>query len=401
VTALYLYDDALARSFEPFALTRPFGEMRAGIALGRARWERAVDGSAAAGFIGAEQLRDFEESGAPPAAGEIRAGSIVANSRCIVPLGWSAHEADVWTCDGQVAAVRLGSALGTGGGELGDGSRPLESLRASGTRVVDIPGRWIRAVWELVTQLVPQLHEDIEALGPHLSCATPAGAIVIGAGQLFVETGANVEPQVVFDVTSGPVLVRRGATVRAFTRLVGPCAVLENASVLGDRVNACSIGEHSVIRGELSETVVLGHSNKGHDGFVGHSYLGRWVNLGAGTITSNLKNTYGSVQLWTPTGMQNTGASKLGSLIGDHAKTGIGTRLTTGTVVGAGSNVFGSETPPKYIPPFSWVDGESMTEFRLSKFLDIATRVMSRRSVALSDRARRQLSASHAKSRSL
>lgn len=397
MTQLYLYDDAIARSFEPFALTRPFGEMRAGIALGRARWERAMDG-AAAGFIGAVHLREFEETGAPSAAGDIRAGSIIANSRCLVPLGWSAPDADVWTCDGAIAAVRIANAMS--GAELGDGARALESLRASGTRVVDIPGRWVQHVWELVTQLVPQLHEDIEALGPHLTCAMPAGAIVVGGDGVYVENGAIVEPQVVFDVTSGPVLVRRGAHVRAFTRLVGPCAVLENANVLGDRVNGCSIGEWSVVRGEISETIVLGYSNKGHEGFVGHSYLGRWVNLGAGTITSNLKNTYGSVQLWTPSGIRDTGANKLGTLLGDHAKTGIGTRLTTGTVVGAGANVFGSGIPPKYVPPFSWLDGEQVTEFRLPKFLDIASRVMSRRSVALSERARRQLSASHAKSRS-
>jgi UDP-N-acetylglucosamine diphosphorylase/glucosamine-1-phosphate N-acetyltransferase len=397
VTQLYLYDDALARSFEPFALTRPFGEMRAGIALGRARWERALDASAA-GFVSAAHLRDFDEAGAPPAAGDIRAGSILANSRCLVPLGWSAHDADVWTCDGRIAAVRL--ATGMSGAELGDGERALESVRAAGMRVLDIPGRWVEHVWELVTQLVAMLREDIDALGPHLACTRPAGAIVIGDGGVYIENGANVEPQVVFDVTGGPVLVRRGANVRAFTRLVGPCAVLENASVLGDRVSACSIGEGSVVRGEISETVVLGHSNKGHEGFVGHSYLGRWVNLGAGTITSNLKNTYGSVQLWTPAGMSDTGASKLGSMIGDHAKTGIGTRLTTGTIIGAGANVFGSEMPPKYVPPFSWMDGKQMSEFRLSKFLEIATRAMSRRAVTLSERGRRQLSASHARSRS-
>jgi UDP-N-acetylglucosamine diphosphorylase/glucosamine-1-phosphate N-acetyltransferase len=397
VTSLYLYDDALARSFEPFALTRPFGEMRAGIALGRARWARALDATAA-GFVGAEHLRDFDEAGAPPSAGEIRAGSIIANSRCIVPVGWSAPDADVWTCDGEIAAVRIAAALPAGA--LDDGARALESLRGAGTRVVDIPGRWVRAVWELVTQLVTQLREDIDAVGPHLTCVMPAGAIVIGDAHLYVEQGATIEPQVVFDLANGPVLVRKGAYVRAFTRLVGPCAVLENASVIGDRVHGCSIGEFAVIRGEISETVVLGHSNKGHDGFVGHSYLGRWVNLGAGTITSNLKNTYGSVQLWTPTGMRDTGVNKLGSLLGDHAKSGIGTRLTTGSVIGAGANVFGSEMPPKYVPPFSWVDGKSITEFRLPKFLEIATRVMSRRSVEMSERTRRQLGASHAKSRS-
>ena len=120
--------------------------------------------------------------------------------------------------------------------------------------------------------------------------------------------------------------------MRAFTRLVGPCASRENASVLGDRVRACSIGEVSKVRGEISETVVLGHANKGHDGFVGHSYLGRWVNLGAGTITSNSRTRTAPVQLWTPAGMRDTGACKSSArMFGDHVKTGIGTRLTTGT----------------------------------------------------------------------
>jgi UDP-N-acetylglucosamine diphosphorylase/glucosamine-1-phosphate N-acetyltransferase len=397
MTDLVLYDDAIARGFEPFALTRPFGEMRAGIALVRARWEGAM-GCAAAGAVVAEHLRDFEEPAAPCAVREARAGAIVANTRCIVPLGWSAPDADVWTCDGQIAAVRLGAAVRDDA--LNYGAVALEELKAAGSSVVDIPGRWIGAVWELITSLLPQLREDIDGAGPQLSCAVPDGAIVLGRERVFVEHGAIVEPQVVFDATNGPVLVRAGAQVRAFTRLVGPCAVLANAVVLGDRVHGCSIGEHSVVRGEISETIVLGQSNKGHDGFVGHSYLGRWVNLGAGTITSNLKNTYGTVQLWTPAGMLDTGASKIGSLIGDHAKTGIGTRLTTGSVIGAGASVFGAQMPPKYVPPFSWGEGASLEEFRLPKFLEIAERVMSRRSVALSERARRQLSASHTKSRS-
>jgi UDP-N-acetylglucosamine diphosphorylase / glucose-1-phosphate thymidylyltransferase / UDP-N-acetylgalactosamine diphosphorylase / glucosamine-1-phosphate N-acetyltransferase / galactosamine-1-phosphate N-acetyltransferase len=396
VTAFYLYDDALARGFAPFALTRPFGEMRAGIALVRHRWEHAF-GAPAAGALVAAHLRDFEEAGAPPAAAAVPAGAIVANSRCIVPLGWMAGDADAWSCDGQLAAVRLAQPLDAAA--LDDGAVALESLRASGARVAEIPGRWVNAVWELITQLLPQLREDIAAVGPALACARPEGAIVIGAGAVHVERGAAVEPQVVFDVTNGPVLVRTGASVRAFTRLVGPCAVLQGARVLGDRVHACSIGEMSVVHGEISETVILGHSNKGHDGFVGHSYLGRWVNLGAGTITSNLKNTYGTVHLWTPAGMRDTGTTKLGSLLGDHVKTGIGTRLTTGSVVGAGSNIFGSVMPPKHVPPFSWGEGAQLDEYRLAKFLEIATRAMARRSIELGERGRRQLSAAHAKSR--
>ena len=140
---------------------------------------------------------------------------------------------------------------------------------------------------------------------------------------------------------------------------------------------------------------MIGYANKGHDGFVGHSYMGRWVNLGAGTITSNLKNTYGSVTLWTPGGMRDTGMQFLGTLFGDHAKTGIGTCLTTGTVLGAAANVYGGQTPPKAVPPFAWGSAPPYSVYRLDKFLEVVERVMARRQVKLTDRGRQQLAAAH------
>jgi hypothetical protein len=115
------------------------------------------------------------------------------------------------------------------------------------------------------------------------------------------------------------------------------------------------------------------------------------VNLGAGTVTSNLKNTYGTVTLWTPEGARDTGAQKLGTLFGDHVKTGIGLRITTGTVLGAGSNVFGGDMPLKYVAPFSWGEGRSLGTFQLDKFLEVARRAMSRRQVTLGERGCRQL----------
>jgi len=119
--------------------------------------------------------------------------------------------------------------------------------------------------------------------------------------------------------------------------------------------------------------------------------IGRWVNLGAGTITSNLKNTYGPVHLWTPDGTRDTGMQFLGTLFGDHAKTGIGVRLTTGCVLGAGANVFGSVIPPKAVAPFSWGEAGSFEPYHLDKFLEAAERMMARRDVALEDGMRTQL----------
>jgi hypothetical protein len=146
----------------------------------------------------------------------------------------------------------------------------------------------------------------------------------------------------------------------------------------------------------VSTTIFLGHANKSHDGFVGHSYLGRWTNLGASTVTSNLKNTYGSVAIWSPRGMRDTGMQFLGTFFGDHAKTAIGTRLTTGSVVGTGANVFVPLMTPKVISPFSWGGTPDAPTYDLDRFLGVAERVMSRRHVALSDRARRWLTAAHA-----
>jgi hypothetical protein len=139
------------------------------------------------------------------------------------------------------------------------------------------------------------------------------------------------------------------------------------------------------VRGEISSSVFLGYSNKGHEGFVGHSVVGRWANLGAGTTTSNLKNTYGPVRLDLAGERVETGRQFLGTLFGDHAKVAIGTQFNTGTIVGVGANVFGTGRPPKFVPPFAWGDAGVCS---LDGFLAIAERVLPRRNVTVTDQVR-------------
>lgn len=397
MTALYLLDDAVANGFMPFALTRPVSELRAGAMLIRERWERAF-GARAAGIVAAPHLADFEEAGAPPVVPSIPEGAIVANSRCLVPLGWSDSASDVWRCGDEIAAVRLHREVDAA--ELTEANLMLAQLARRG-RESAVPGRWLAAVWDLVTTLPSQLTEDIVHIGPTLTCMAPDATSRIGSHEVYIEKGAVVEPFVVFDANAGPILVRAGATIRSFTRLVGPCVIDGGTTILGDRVSGCSIGSGCMIRGEISETIVIGNANKAHDGFVGHSVLGRWVNLGAGTTTSNLKNTYGSVAIATPSGLRDTGQIKLGTFFGDHVKTGIGLRLTTGTVIGAGSSIHGAAMPPKSIPPFSWGEGNSLDCYDLARFLKTAERAMARRGVTLGERTRRQLAAAHAIGRGL
>jgi len=183
--------------------------------------------------------------------------------------------------------------------------------------------------------------------------------------------------------------------VQAFTRVIGPCYVGRDSVVTADRIAGSSIGDSCRVHGELSTSIFIGYANKGHAGFVGHSVLGRWVNLGAGTITSNLKNTYGTVALWTPDGVRDSGLQFLGTLFGDHAKTGIGLRLTTGCVLGAGVNVFDA-MPPKVVAPFSWGARAPYDVFNATKFVQTAERMMARRGVVLDEGSRLWWSRVHA-----
>ena len=392
MTGVVLYDDARARRFEPFALTRPVGELRAGALLVRERWER-VTGSPVLGFIGAPHLAEFEEPDAPGALAEAPAGALLANARFAPAIGGVVPGASAYQSDGRLTAVRLTRTIAPQ--ELREGQTPLEELPRDNGRAAELPGWWIDEVWHLLRRLGVMLGADIPVLGADLRAIGRDEALIVGSHPVFAEEGATIEPQAFFDVTLGPVLVRRGATVQSFTRVVGPCFIGEASDVMSDRVAGCSIGPHCKVHGEISATVLLGYANKGHDGFVGHSYLGQWVNLGAGTTTSNMKNTYGTVSLWTPDGVRDTGMLFLGTLFGDHAKTGINLPLTTGTVIGAGANVVG-RMPPKVVAPFAWGERGTFAAFRLDKFLEVAERAMARRSVTLGARAKRQLAASYA-----
>jgi UDP-N-acetylglucosamine diphosphorylase/glucosamine-1-phosphate N-acetyltransferase len=303
--------------------------------------------------------------------------------------------AKAWQCDGRIAAVVLAREVSVD--ELRTGRITLESLVPPGAGIgaADVTGVWIDHVWDFIASLTTLLTQDIL----HLS-ADMKPAKVDGSGgkkpPVFVEPDAAIETHTYFDTHAGPVYVARGASVQAFTRIVGPCYIGAESQVLGERIAAASIGDVCKVHGEVNSIVMLGHANKGHDGFVGHSYLGRWVNLGAGTITSNLKNTYGPVHLWTPSGERDTGMQFLGTMFGDHAKTAIGTRLVTGCVLGAGANVFGSAMMPKVVAPFAWGETGSFQTYRVDKFLESVERMMARREQFLRAGMRAQLERAHA-----
>jgi UDP-N-acetylglucosamine diphosphorylase/glucosamine-1-phosphate N-acetyltransferase len=253
---------------------------------------------------------------------------------------------------------------------------------------VEVNATLLSYTWELVSHNPGQIGADFERSkqGGRIDGEVDERAVIYNARAVHVSQGARIDAGVVLDARSGPIFVGPGARVFSNTRVEGPCALLEDTSLVGGRFSGgCTFGPCCRIGGEVEQSVFQGHANKYHEGFVGHSYVGEWVNLGALTTTSDLKNTYGNVSVIVEGQAVQTNLMKVGSLVGDFAKTGIGTLLDTGAVLGFSANVFGGRgVLPKYVPCFVWGDGESFETYIPQRAVATARVVMERRGVTLS-----------------
>jgi UDP-N-acetylglucosamine diphosphorylase/glucosamine-1-phosphate N-acetyltransferase len=205
---------------------------------------------------------------------------------------------------------------------------------------------------------------------------------------LFIEEGAEVEFSTI-NTKTGKIYIGKNAEVMEGCNLRGPIALCEGSKFnLGAKIyGATTVGPHSKVGGEVSNIIIFGYSNKGHDGFVGNSVIGEWCNLGADTNSSNLKNNYGNVKLWNyrTKDFQDTGLQFAGLIMGDHSKTAINTQLNTGTVIGVASNIFREGFPPNLIENFSWGGLKDDERFKLDKAYEVAEKVMARRKMPLTD----------------
>lgn len=373
---LILFDDRVARDWRPLSLTRPVGELLFGTASLRARAEHAYRATGV-GHITADRLRDYDEPWAAPVLDpEPRSDDeprVFLLSRFVPDPAGLPDEGAVLSAGDRVVGVVV---------PPGEPAPPPEffvepDAHAPDLRRVEVPGTILDRVWDLVTRNADRIRQDLQD-ADHAAIARDVHHL--GAGPVSVGEGVQIAPGVVLDTRDGPIRLDDDVTVHPFTRLVGPAYVGPGSALLGGPFEAVSIGPVCKVHGEIEETVVLGFSNKAHDGFLGHAYAGMWVNLGALTTNSDLKNNYGTVRVWTPDGEVDTGERKIGCFLGDHVKTAIGTLLNTGTVVEAGANVFGG-MPPRYLPPFSW--GEASTVYEIDRFMDTARTVMGRRDVEL------------------
>ena len=391
VMRVCLFEDHLVADLEPLTLTRPAFDLLCGTSSLAAKQRRYL-GRSDLRVLLRPHLAKWWHTQAPeiPLADSewLRAApTVFVNARWLPPAGTFGKD--------------LSSRAGMVGDELAYAVVDPDRLASFSCDAVDdsiemwkavLPrceagGQLFRFLWEAVDHNGAQISTDFESDNP---TGTVTGALpaVVGPTDLVrVHPTARVDPMVVADTTQGPVVIAEGAVIGAFTRLEGPCYVGPRSQVHGAKIRAgTTIGPECRIGGEVEASIVQGFSNKHHDGFLGHAYLGAWVNLGAGTQNSDLRNDYGPVTVTVNGRVVHTGRTKVGCYLGDHTKTALGTLLNTGTNAGAFCNLLPGSLLPKYVPSFASCWNGTMTDRAdLWGLLQTAGKVMRRRGCAFTD----------------
>jgi UDP-N-acetylglucosamine diphosphorylase/glucosamine-1-phosphate N-acetyltransferase len=282
-----------------------------------------------------------------------------------------------------VAARVSGDRLQKLSGMLGDclGNAAWEGLPAE-----KIDAELVRYPWDLIKANPGETARDFQRAhrGPSELSSIPPGVHLINRDAIHLGEGCLLSPGVVVDATEGPVVIESDVEVRANSVILGPSVVgrgtiLQPLTVL----DASTVGPVCKLGGEIRECIIQGYSNKQHSGFLGHAYLGAWVNLGAETTNSDLKNNYSKVRVQIGDRQMDSGELFVGSFIGDHTKSAIGSRFNTGSVFGVCCLLYAAGFVPKYVPSFTWLGNEGPVKYSFQNAIDTAKTVMARRGLSL------------------
>jgi UDP-N-acetylglucosamine diphosphorylase/glucosamine-1-phosphate N-acetyltransferase len=397
--------DELRRNFFPLALSRPLWELRCGVTTLEEKLVAKLGTDDAAYFVPDYMADAYRTRTKNPVndisvlTGDdvvlldprIKAEDLHVPTKGKSEVGLDEQGRVLYACIAKGDPSTWDPALrepSLGAGLKGLAANNIEDFIASAK--ADLPnircrfGTW-NYLWDLVLANPDQITADFAAAG---KCGIEGkveqpGEILGSKTDIFVGPGARVHPMVVIDAENGPVYIDQGAEIQPFSRIEGPCYIGKESILLGAKCRSGNtFGPCCRIGGEVEQSIIHGYSNKYHDGFIGHSYIGQWVNLGALTTNSDLKNDYSTVSV-TLEGQSpiDTGSAKIGSFIGDHAKTSIGTLLNTGSYVGAMAIIVATGKPlPKFIPSFAWfVEGVVTKGFGRNRLYETAKVAMSRR----------------------
>ncbi len=364
----------------PFTFTRPVADIRIGILTIREKWEK---------HLGKKSFSLTEEYllGKFPAAADSSSalyvnGSVLPDEKLIAAIN-KLGALQSLTHNGDVVAFKSEKhhlnyenfeaiAKGFAAVEYKEKLTAVQNL----WNIFGMNGEALKADFDLVTK------------GRKSQKLSDTNKLIGSAENLFIEEGAVVEASVL-NTSTGVIYIGKNAEIMENCAVRGPFALGEHAALkMSAKVyGATTLGPHCKAGGELNNVIFFGYSNKAHDGFLGNSVIGEWCNLGADTNNSNLKNNYSSVEVFNYREGKavDTGLTFCGLMMGDHSKSGINTMFNTGTVVGVSANVFGADFPPKFIPSYSWGGNRWLLTFSFEKSMEVAERVMQRRSIKLEE----------------
>lgn len=377
---LILFDSkAIRENLLPFTFTRPVSGIRVGISTIAQKWEVAFD--RAPSFL----VQDYLKTTFPlsiAASNVLINGGVCPDDELVRAIHNLKEGQALLQEDILLAGKCNDKALLSLNGDVSQLFSPTDYV--SYTAPVTI----IRNLWDIFMSNGSEIRKDFFKItnGRTTQPVHDPYTRMYDKENIFIEEGATIRAAVL-NASTGPIYIGKNTEVMEGAVIRGPFALCEGSVVaMGTKVRGdTTVGPYSKVGGEINNSIIFGYSNKGHDGFLGNAVIGEWCNLGAATNTSNLKNNYGEVKIWNypQKGLMGTGLQFCGLIMGDHAHCGINTMFNTGTVVGVGANIFGAGFPPKFVPSFSWADGQKFSTYKLDKFLATVGIMMKRRNKAL------------------
>jgi UDP-N-acetylglucosamine diphosphorylase/glucosamine-1-phosphate N-acetyltransferase len=364
-----LFDSVVRTNLLPLSFTRPVADIRFGILTIREKWEKYLK----------EVTSSLTEPYLSLKFPMVQASENVLINGSICPTKKLVE---------QIKNLKSGQTLAKGDTIIAmclnaESLTAIDDLDSTDNIMTDEEFLRIENTWDIFNLNGQAIREDFELLTKGRKSARLSETNrVIGSDPIFLEEGARVEFAII-NTNGGPVYVGKDAEIMEGAKIRGPFALCDHATLKMDAkiYGPTTIGPWSKIGGEVNQSVIFGYTNKAHDGFLGHSVLGEWCNLGADTNTSNLKNNYEIVKLWSYSddSFVQTGLQFCGTIMGDHSKCGINTMFNTGAVVGVNANIFGAGFQRNFVPSFSWGGTQGFVDFDLKKAFAIAKVVYERR----------------------
>jgi len=367
-----LFDDARRLNLLPLTFTRPVAEIRIGILTIKEKWEKRLDANCS--FLTVDYLREKFRAADGDKESCLINGGIIPNQSLVDSIKkLKVGESIVW--DDIVIATILPSTPHPSFAPSFDHLKEKKVLAEKPLMVLNL--------WDIFTQNGKAIEQDFELLTNNRTSEPIAKTNqVLNPEKIFIEKGAKVECSIL-NANAGPIYIGPDAEIMEGSMVRGPFALCNSAVLkLGAKIyGPTTIGPHSKVGGEVNNSVILGCSNKAHDGFLGNSVIGEWCNIGADSNNSNLKNNYANIKLWSypKKGFIDTGLQFCGLIMGDHSKCGINTMFNTGTVVGVSTNIFGSGFPRNFIPSFAWGGAQGFSTYSIDKAFETAQKVYERR----------------------